>query len=216
MAATLTYDSLVTQIALYLQRTDQPFIDNIPFFILYAQKDIQKRFATILEEVTVEGAFVIGNQTINKPALWLNTMCFYVFTNNGLIANNTVLNKMELRTREYLSLYWPDTSRQALPQYYADLGDTQWYVAPTPDRAYEYSVTYLSSYTLLDAVNQTNPIAQKFPELLFYRCLIEAIPFLQDDPRIPSIQKLYDDALASALEQNAKRITDRFAQRGLD
>lgn len=47
------------------------------------------------------------------------------------------------------------------------------------------------------------------PEVLLYGSLLEATPFIQDDPRIPVWKAAYDDAVASLVREEANSATSK-------
>jgi hypothetical protein len=47
------------------------------------------------------------------------------------------------RSREYCQAYWVNPTAVAVPEFYADEDYDNFYIAPTPDQAYETQLIYL-------------------------------------------------------------------------
>jgi len=114
-----------------------------------------------------------------------------------------------LRKYEYLREYWPDPTQTDVPAFYCDYDYTHWLVAPTPDQAYSYEVLYYERVQPLDETNQSNWFTQYAPQALLYGTLLQAMPFLKNDERIPVWQSLYDKAVAMLQNEDITRIGDR-------
>jgi hypothetical protein len=52
--------------------------------------------------------------------------------------------------------------------------------------------------------------------LLLYACLLETIPFLKDDERVPVFEALYARALQDINKDTKERYTDRLSKRDKD
>jgi hypothetical protein len=96
-----------------------------------------------------------------------------------------------------------------VPAFYCDYDYTHWLVAPTPDQAYSYEVLYYERVQPLDETNQSNWFTQYAPQALLYGTLLQAMPFLKNDERIPVWQSLYDKAVAMLQNEDVTRIGDR-------
>ena len=211
----MTYNTLVLQLENYLNRYDAILIAQIPNFIYQAEQRICRESKNIGLERYVTKAFVAGNSVIPKPGGWRRTITFNYGT--GLNFNNR--NQLYLRTYEYVRSYWPNSSQFNIaspPVYYCDYSYTHLLIAPTPALAYPFELAYLELPTPLTINNQTNWLTNYAPDLLLYACLLEAIPFLKNDERIPVWEKLYDRALSSLENQDQLRYMDRTSERSSD
>jgi hypothetical protein len=81
--------------------------------------------------------------------------------------------------------------------------------------AYGYLLNYLR-LPLFNAANPTNFLTDRYPNLLLYACMVEAIPFLKDDERVPVFESLYNRALQSINLETTQRYTDRTSKRDKD
>ena len=203
-ASVMTYDSLVENIQSYLERNDTATLDKIPLFIMLAEQVIASKIK-FLGNLTVNTSnMVAGTAVIAKPARWHKTVSM----------NITVAGEREpvlLRKYEYLRNYAPDPTATGIPKYYADYGYTNWLVAPTPAVAYAFEVLYYERVQPLDSSNQTNWFTIYAPQALLYGSLLQAMPFLKNDERIPMWQAQYEAIMTTLAEEDKLRVADRQA-----
>jgi hypothetical protein len=203
-ASVMTYDSLVEDIQSYLERSDAATLAKIPQFIMLAEQIIASEIKFLGNLVVVTSNMVQGEATIAKPARWRKTVSM----------NVTVASKRQpvlLRTYEYLREYWPNPSSTDVPLYFCDYDYEHWLVAPTPASAYSYEVLYYERNQPLDSSNQSNWFTQYAPQALLYGSLLQAMPFLKNDERIPMWQGQYDKIIAVLQNENVIRVADRQA-----
>lgn len=203
-ASVMTYDSLVEDIQSYLERSDAATLAKIPQFIMLAEQIIASEIKFLGNLVVVESNMVLGEATIAKPARWRKTVSM----------NVTVAGKRQpilLRTYEYLREYWPNPSSTDVPLYFCDYDYEHWLIAPTPSLDYSYEVLYYERNQPLDSTNQSNWFTQYAPQALLYGSLLQAMPFLKNDERIPMWQGQYDKIIAVLQNENVVRVADRQA-----
>jgi hypothetical protein len=203
-AAVMTYDSLVENIQSYLERTDTATLDKIPLFIMLAEQIIASEIKFLGNLTVNESTMTAGTNVISKPARWHKTVSM-----NITIAG--VKQPVLLRKYEYLRLYSPDSTTQGLPCFYADYDYTHWLVAPTPDAAYDFEVLYYERVQPLDSSNQTNWFTQYAPQALLYGSLLQAMPFLKNDDRVPMWQAQYQAIMQTLSAEDKLRLADRQA-----
>lgn len=202
VAAVMTYDSLVADIESYLERTDQATLQKIPTFIMLAEQVMAAELKFLGNLTVATSTMVPGQATVDKPARWRKTVSI----------NITVDGKRQpvfLRKYEYLREYWPDPAQTDVPKYYCDYDYTHWLIAPTPDVAYNYEVLYYERVQPLDSSNQTNWFTIYAPQALLYGSLLQAMPFLKNDERIPMWQQQYMQIMEVLKVEDVLRIGDR-------
>jgi hypothetical protein len=204
MASVMTYSSLVENIQSYLERTDQATLDKIPTFIMLAEQVMAADLKFLGNLTVATSNMVQGENVIDKPARWRKTVSMNV-TVNG------VRQPIFLRKYEYLREYWPDPSQQDVPFFYCDYDYTHWMIAPTPDDDYAYEVLYYERVQPLDATNQSNWFTEYAPQALLYGSLLQAMPFLKNDERIPMWQAQYEQIMNVLKTEDVARIGDRQA-----
>jgi hypothetical protein len=149
-------------------------------------------------------AMTSGQATIDKPARWHKTVSM-----NVTVSGNR--QPVLLRKYEYLRSYWPDPATTGTPLYYCDYDYTHWLVAPTPAAAYDFEVLYYERVQPLDSSNQTNWFTIYAPQALLYGSLMQAMPFLKNDERMPMWQQNYDLIMQTLMAEDKLRIADRQA-----
>jgi len=204
-AAALTYDSLVTDIKTYVDRSDAPFTTQVPRFIMLAENRIASEVRGLGYRKVVVGAMEAENPVIVKPVRWRET----VSINFGTGTLNNIRNFLKLRTYEYCRSYWPDSSVTGEPKYYSDYNYDNYLVVPTPATAYPFELVYHERPLPLSEDNQTNWTTEYAPQLLLYACLLEAVPFLKNYEVQPMWQAMYDKAAAGISQEDMAHVTDR-------
>jgi hypothetical protein len=200
----MTYDSLVENIQSYLNRTDTATLEKIPLFIMLAEQIIASQIK-FLGNLTVNTSTMTANVgIIDKPARWHKTVSM----------NVTVAGERQpvlLRKYEYMREYWPDGTQTGVPAYYGDYDYTHWLVVPTPASAYSFEVLYYERIQPLDSTNQTNWFTTYAPQALLYGSLLQSMPFLKNDERMPMWQSNYDQIMQTLKQEDVQRIGDRQA-----
>lgn len=216
----MTYTSLITQIQQYANRTDPFFVSVIPDLIQQAIGRIYSEAKNIgFERVVQNNAFFTANQAfIAKPADWKETISLQ-YTIPGATPSTSFLLP---RTYEFCINYWPNTTATAAPIFYANYGNDitrggsdSFFIAPTPDQNYAGQIIYLG-LPLFNQANPTNFLTLRYPNLLLYACMMEAIPLLKDDERVPVFESLYNRALQNINRDTSERYIDRTAKRDKD
>lgn len=196
MPTTMTYNSLVNDLEAYLQRSDALIVNQIPQFINLAQIRIPREMKILGFRQEVTGSFngsALTTGIMPKPSDWRKTISFYV----GTGTDNNVHTPVLERDYDYVRTIYPDPTVTGVPRFLADADYEHWLVQPTPDQAYPYKIPYYATLTLLDNTTQTNWLTLNAPDLLLYACLMEAIPFVKVDERIPVWQGMYAQSKAA-------------------
>lgn len=204
MAVTMTYTSLAADVQSYLERTDAATIDKIPTFIMLAEQILAAEIK-FLGNLTVDtSTLTASDPVVAKPARWRKTVSINVTVAGE---RRPVLE----RRYEYIRNYWPDPTETDVPLFYADYDYTHWFLGPTPAAAYAFEVLYYERPVPLDSTNQTNWFTEYAPQAMLYGSLLQAMPFLKNDPRIQTWQSMYDKYVAELRTEDKLRIADRQA-----
>jgi hypothetical protein len=213
----MNYASLTVQIQQYANRTDDDFNNQIPNFIAQAINRIYYEARDIGFEVTRSSALVPdnGDQTILFTTNWKETLSFTLLD----VRLNPIAQILLPRTYEFCLDYWPNLDQTAPPVFYSvrsyNNNNLVFYLSPIPDLNYGYEINYLG-IPLLDATHTTNFLTERYPALLLYACMVETIPFLKNDERIPVYESLYNRALQDVNRTAKERYTDRISKRDKD
>lgn len=198
MPATMTYDSLKTDIQTYAERTDTPFVTQIPQFIALAENRLAVEVKGLGFLRIVSGN--LGVSVLEKPARWRRTKSFSV------TASGQKIYLFE-RSYEYCRVF-SNGADSGVPRYYADYDYEHFYVTPQPATAYPFELAYYERPAPLSDDNQTNWTTQYAPQLLLYASLLEAQPFLKTSERIQEFQALFDRALQGIMKEDQERAVD--------
>lgn len=203
MAASMTYDSLVTDIITYAERTDSPFSDQVPRFIMLCENRLAAEVRGLGFQQYVTG--LLNSNTIAKPARWRETISINVTVNSER-------RFLQPRSYDYCRAFTPNPATTGVPRYYADYAYEHFLIVPTPAADYDFELAYYERPEPLSDINQENWTTQYAPQLLLYGSLLEAQPFLKRPERIAEFQGMYDRALQGLSQESSRRTTaDRAA-----
>jgi hypothetical protein len=204
-AAGMTYDSLVADIQVYAERSDAPFIDQVPRFIMMAEN----RLASEVRGLGFQkyATFTLSTSTFAKPERWRETISLNARTTGDRVF-------LQKRDYDYCRTFTPDATVTGVPRYYADYEYEHVLVVPTPDATYNMEMAYYERPAPLSSTNQTNWTTQYAPQLILYASLLEAQPFLKRPERTQEFQALYDRALQGIGIESQRRTSDRAAAKG--
>lgn len=202
MATAMTFTSLKSDVANYLERGSSYAVDpvvynQLPSLINNAERRIAADVKVLGFKVPVTSTMSNGVSVYDLPDRWRRT----VSINFGTGTLNNTRNFLVPRSYEYLRAYHPDDTVTGVPRFYAPYDFNHFIVAPTPNAAYPFELVYYQLPQLLDDTNQTNWITQFEPQLLLYATLLEATEFLKNDERVPLWQGEYQSRI-SALNNN--------------
>lgn len=201
-AAVMTYDSLILDIKTYAERSDKPFVDQIPRFIMLAENRIASEVRGLGQLDIVQGSF--DSSVVKKPVRWRETASM----------NATVGGQIKVlfeRSYEYCRTFAPDATVRGDPRFYADYGYEHWLIVPTPTPGTVFEVSYYVRPEPLSSSNQINWTTQYAPQLILYASLLEAQPFLKNDNRIATYKGFYDFASSAVTAEAKRRAFDRSA-----
>jgi hypothetical protein len=197
MSITMTYDSLVSNIQQYMERTDEDFIAQIPNLIALAESCIAAELKTYMQLTVVETNLAINQTVLNKPARWRKTVSMKV---NG--------QPILLRSQDYVSMYLSESSG-GQPQYYADYDFNNWNFAPAPDASYPVEIIYFSEIQPLDENNQQNLWTAVAPQAMLYGALLQAQGYLKALDKLPVWKQYYTDAVTALKKEDDIRRVGR-------
>ena len=216
----MDYNTLGNQIQSYANRSEPAFVAIIPDIINQAISRIYSEATTIGFQKTRPVSLVANTPFVPKPQDYKSTISFQ-FT----IPGQTPVTRFLLeRSYEFCILYFPFPNGTGTPIFYsADLNvpqvnvaTAQFYISPTPNANFAGILTYLSFPPAFDVDNPVNFITDRYPNLLLYACMMEAIPYLKSDERIPVFESLYKRALEAVNADTNSRYIDRFSKRNKD
>jgi len=135
----------------------------------------------------------------------------------SIIATGAANTRLEYRAPVE---FWENYSEipTGIPEYYTiEQESILW--APIPNAIITITVAHYARMAAFSADADTNAVIARWPNLYLYTALLEAAPFLGNDPRVLVWSGLYETLLASIHEADKRdrysgdvRVPDRVAQ----
>ena len=191
------------QIMSYLNNINLDLYRRLPDFIYQAEQRLCREAKNIGLEIYVTGKFTPGEDIMVKPARWRRSLTL------GCWTADKKYHQIFVRNYEFLRLVTSAWRKPARPRYYGDYGYEALLLSPPPDQAYDFEYGYMQLPAPLSPENQTNWLTDYAPDVLLYAILLEAVPFLKNDERIPVWESAYARGLASLNQQDDARQVDR-------
>lgn len=204
MTAALTYDTLLSDMESYAERSDEAFLAQRPRLIALAENRLAQEVRGLGFQRYVTGT-TSGN-VIAKPNRWRETISINITTANGR-------GFLFPRSYDYCRVFWPDPAQVEEPRYYADYGAEHILLVPTPDASYAFELAYYERPEPLSEAVQTNWTTRYAPQLLLYAVLLETQPFLKRAEMVQTWQAMFDRALQALGNETQRQFSDRTQQR---
>lgn len=191
--ATMTFSSLKTQVANTLNRDD--LTSRIPEFVDSGERRIARESRPRGFEKYTSSAFNSGSAgaVIDQPVRLEGIISFHVLADAAGTATGSIRFPIFRRSYSFVRGYTPNQGTTGRPRFYADMGQDQMIVAPSPSAAFSFELAYYERLAPLSDSNTTNWLTEHAPDLLFYATLLASALILKDDDRIQTWQKYYDD-----------------------
>ena len=168
-----TYSTLQTAVANWLDRND--LTDRVPEFISLAEATFNRVLRLRAMETTVADATPSGSKEDALPSGYLQMREIHLAT-TPVVSLAYITPEIMYRIRA--------GSTSGKPNSYTIVGDNILF-GPTPDGAYDYSITYYKAFDALADNAPTNWLVLNAPDLYLYGTLLQAEPFLMNDERVP-------------------------------
>jgi hypothetical protein len=218
MAVPMTYTSLTESIIANIQRNDEAFRKQVPDFIERAITKIYTEIDNLgIEKVKRENAnpyqLTNGNPIIRKPTDWKKTLSL------SYVNNDRGLTPLFPCSYEFAITYWPNAVLTGTPLFYTDYNgfdyqeaNLQFYITPTPNINANLVHVYIG-VPLFNENNQENAITRRYPDVLFYGSMLQAMTYVKDDNRIATFDKMYTSALGRTNVERKDSFVDRTVKR---
>lgn len=191
-----SFTTLKSAIANWLDRDD--LSDQLPDFIALNEALFNRVLRIRPMETIVTEATVGGTKSYDLPTGYVQMREIHLDT--------SPVTSLQYITPEMLYRVWAGSS-SGKPDSYSIIGD-KIYFGPTPDSAYNYTMTYYKTFEGLSDSNTTNWVILNAPDVYLYGALLQAEPFLQNDQRIPVWERGLRQALSDLQSQDDK---DRYS-----
>jgi hypothetical protein len=188
------YSELKTALANWTKRDD--LTSRIPEFIAMAEDKIGFELRVRAMETSADIAITASTQTAALPTRFLQQQRLYM---SATRKDLTFVARDDFWTRQAVN-------ESGQPTIYTIEGEN-FVFAPVPDAAYTAKCLYYQKFAALSADSDTNWILTNARGLYLYGALIQAAPYLEDDPRAITWAAFYQDILDSAHRADKR---DRF------
>jgi len=212
VAATMTFTSLKSDMAKYLERAgadDTTAVAQLPSLINLAERNISRRLKLQGLLSVATSTMVVGTSVYDKPARWRKTISI----NFGTSTNNDTRVHLYPRSYEYCRMFHPDPTVEIQPKFYADYDAEHWLFAGTPDATYPFEIVYNELPELLSGTNESNWLTDLAPEVLLPVALHELAKFVGDADNIGLWDAEANKSFAAINEEDLQKIVDRTSTR---
>jgi len=202
----MNYTELVDAIRSYTEVDSNVFSTGVVnTFITLAENKILRDIDLDDFKKESSAATTSGNRFLAAPSDLL-THRYIMATING----DQVM--LEFRDMSFMKEYWPDHTETGTPKYYAVFDDSTFYLAPTPDAAYDVQLGYIYRPTQLSSTNTETWVSKNAPEALLYACLIQAYSFTKGPlEMLQYYEQAYQKAIQGlGIEQQGRRRRDEY------
>lgn len=194
--ALTNYGELKTAVANWLERDD--LTNRIPEFIALAENRIGQTIRVRTMESSATIAATTAVQSYSLPTRYVQFRRVYI--------TGTPEKRLEYRTPiNFWSMYAP--LADAKPDVFTIEGENILF-GPTPDSSYTVDVLYYQRLAAFSADVDTNSLLSEAAGLYLYGALVEAAPYLENDPRLLIWAQMWED-LKARVEAADRR--DRFS-----
>jgi hypothetical protein len=185
------YDSLQTEIAAYLNRSDLEA--TIPLFIQFVEADLNTRLRA--RQMIIRAQATSENEYVQLPTDWLEAINIHII--DGVQPLRYVsLDKADQIIKDH---------HYSKPTFYS-LMNGAIEMVPPPGSDIEIEMIYYGKIAALSDANTSNWLLVKAPDVYLYGALVHASPFLLDDQRIPVFASFYSQRVDALIEESGKSL----------
>jgi len=187
-----TYSELNTAVANWLDRDD--LTDRIPEFIALCEARFNRLLRIRAMEYKQTATTVSGQRNLALPTGFIQM--------RNLQMNENPIVPMQYVTPEiYDRLY--GSTLTGTPQMYTIIAD-EIQLGPIPGSALTIEMLFYKKFDALTAAATTNWMIINAPDVYLYGCLLEAEPFIMNDPRVQLWATAFQQAISDMQEQDNK------------
>ncbi len=186
------YTELNTAVANWLDRDD--LTDRIPEFIALAEARFNRLLRIRAMEEKQTASTVAGQRNIALPA--------YFIQMRNLQINTSPITPMQYVTPEIYDRLYGSTGT-GTPQMYTIIAD-EIQLGPIPSSVQTIEMLFYKKFDSITAVSPTNWMITNAPDVYLYGCLLEAEPFIMNDPRTQLWATAFQQAISDIQEQDNK------------
>ena len=186
------YSELNTAVANWLDRDD--LTDRIPEFIALCEARFNRLLRIRAMEYKQTASTVSGQRNLALPTGFIQM--------RNLQINASPIVPMQYVTHEiYDRLY--GSTLTGTPQMYTIIAD-EIQLGPIPGSVMTIEMLFYKKFDALTPSATTNWMIINAPDVYLYGCLLEAEPFIMNDPRVQLWATAFKQAIADMQEQDNK------------
>lgn len=184
------YSELNTAVANWLDRDD--LTDRIPEFIALAEARFNRLLRIRAMETKQTASTVASQRNLALPTNFIQM--------RNLQINTSPITSLEYVTPEmYDRLY--GGSDTGTPKAYTILAD-EIQLGPIPASVQTIEMLFYKKFDALTSSAATNWMITNAPDVYLYGCLLEAEPFIMNDPRVQLWATAFQQAIADIQDQD--------------
>ena len=186
------YSELNTAVANWLDRDD--LTDRIPEFIALAEARFNRLLRIRAMETKQTASTVADQRNLALPTNFIQM--------RNLQINTSPITSLEYVTPEmYDRLY--GGSDTGTPKAYTILAD-EIQLGPIPASVQTIEMLFYKKFDALTSSASTNWMITNAPDVYLYGCLLEAEPFIMNDPRVQLWATAFQQSIADIQDQDNK------------
>lgn len=196
MAIVTSYTTLQQAVTDYLGRAD--LASYAPNFTQNWEEKFYRDAKNWAKWMETSLSVAVSSGVMALPSAYLGMVTAYVDGVSG--------PSLERVSLEQLYQRFPRDEAAAVPRYYARNGSNLEF-GPVASDGYVIKGTYYAKPTVMRSYASdaaAHWVIVNAPDLALYGSLLEAMPFLIDDPRVPMWKALYTDSLLAYREQHTE------------
>ena len=185
-----TYSELNTAVANWLDRDD--LTDRIPEFIALCEARFNRLLRIRAMEYKQTASTVAGQRNLALPTGFIQM--------RNLQMNASPIVPMQYVTPEIYDRLYGSTST-GTPEMYTIIAD-EIQLGPIPASVQTIEMLFYKKFDALTAAATTNWMIINAPDVYLYGCLLEAEPFIMNDPRVQLWAAGFKQAITDMQEQD--------------
>jgi hypothetical protein len=186
------YTELKTAVANWLDRDD--LTDRIPEFIALAESRFNRLLRIRAMESKQTASTVSGQQSLALPSRFLQM--------RNLQINTSPVTPMQYVTPEIFDRLYGGSSN-GTPKFYTIIAN-ELQLGPTPDTVQTVEMLFYERFENLSGTVTTNWVLTNAPDVYLYGAMLEAEPFIMNDPRVQLWATAFQQSIADIQEQDNK------------
>jgi hypothetical protein len=187
-----TYSELNTAVANWLDRDD--LTDRIPEFIALCEARFNRLLRIRAMENKQTASTVAAQRNLALPTGFIQM--------RNLQINTSPIVPMQYVTPEIYDRLYGSTG-SGTPQMYTIIAD-EIQLGPIPGSVQTIEMLFYKKFDALTSVAATNWMITNAPDIYLYGCLLEAEPFIMNDPRVQLWATAFKQAITDLQDQDNK------------